>query len=80
MQSVFLFGLAPCRVCQADAVTHIAGGLLHHHFTLTSVTSDFSDRIGVVFSVALSVGLFITRRLRVTKCIVLWSSDFPHQY
>ena len=31
-----LFGLASDGVCQADAVTHAAGALLPHRFTLTS--------------------------------------------
>jgi hypothetical protein len=31
-----LLGLAPGGVCLAEAVTRLAGGLLHRHFTLTS--------------------------------------------
>ena len=30
-----LFGLAPNEVYLADLITQIAGGLLHHRFTLT---------------------------------------------
>ena len=33
-----LFDLAPGGVCRADPVTRVAGGLLHHRFTLTCTT------------------------------------------
>ena len=34
-RSSFLFGLAPDGGCPAAGITACAGGLLHHHFTLT---------------------------------------------
>ena len=61
-------GLAPGGVYQATMVTHGAGGLLHHRFTLTRITP------GGLFSVALSRGL---PRVGVTHRLALWSPDFP---
>ena len=42
-----LLGLASSGVYLADAITAAAGGLLHHHFTLTTINSSN------LFSVAL---------------------------
>jgi len=61
-------GLAPGGVYQAVMVTHGAGGLLHHRFTLTKIAP------GGLFSVALSRGL---PRVGVTHRLALWSPDFP---
>ena len=61
-------GLAPGGVYQAVMVTHGAGGLLHHRFTLTRIAP------GGLFSVALSRGL---PRVGVTHRLALWSPDFP---
>jgi len=61
-------GLAPGGVYQATMVTHGAGGLLHHRFTLTRIAP------GGLFSVALSRGL---PRVGVTHRLALWSPDFP---
>jgi hypothetical protein len=40
-----LFDLAPGGVCLADPVTRIAGGLLHHRFTLTWTTTTGLDKL-----------------------------------
>ena len=61
-------GLAPGGVYLAAMVTHRAGGLLHHRFTLTSVSR------GGLLSVALSRG---SPRVGVTHHLALWSPDFP---
>ena len=61
-------GLAPGGVYRAAMVTHGAGGLLHHRFTLARITP------GGLFSVALSRGL---PRVGVTHRLALWSPDFP---
>ncbi len=65
-----LFGLAPGGGCQALMVTHQAGGLLPHRFTLTGgmVTT------GGLFSVALSLGL---PPVGVTDLPALRCPDFP---
>jgi len=64
--NALLFGLAPGGVFLANPVTGVAGGLLHHLFTLTHA--------GGMLSVALSVG---SPRLGVTQHPALWSPDFP---
>jgi len=57
-----LFGLAPQGVCRAVA-THVGrGALLPHRFTLTA--GRLRDRVGGLFSVALSVA---SRRLVVNQ-------------
>jgi len=66
-----LFGLASDRVCQSGEITPAAGGLLHHHFTLTLRPRSQ----GGILSVALSVGLL---RPPVRRYPAQWSSDFPH--
>src|SRR5437016_12762380 len=63
-----LFGLAPSGVYRAGVVTHAAGELLPHRFTLTALAG------GGLLSVALSVGL---PPLGVTQHPALWSPDFP---
>ena len=63
-----LLGLAPSEVYLADQVALIAGGLLHHRFTLTLS--------GGLLSVALSLGL---PRVGVTHHFALWSPDVPRQ-
>ena len=67
-----LLSLAPSGVYRAAPVARGAGGLLHHRFTLTCAL--FSEAIGGLFSVALSVG---SPRLGVTQHPALWSPDFP---
>jgi len=69
--ALFLLGLAPGGVYRADVVSHIAGGLLHHRFTLACAhRPQIRERtrrvraIGGLLSVALSVGL---PRLGVTQ-------------
>jgi len=39
-----LLGLAPDGVCPAEAVTSLAGGLLHHLFTITGATDATLSR------------------------------------
>jgi hypothetical protein len=69
--ALFLLGLAPGGVYRADAVTRIAGGLLHHRFTLACAhrpkVRERNQRvraIGGLLSVALSIG---SPRLGVTQ-------------
>jgi len=69
-----LFDLAPGGVCRADAVTHVAGELLPHRFTLTAFHSDEERKDGGLLSVALSVGF---PPLGVTQHPALRSPDFP---
>ena len=64
-----LFGLAPNEVYIADLITQVAGGLLHHRFTLT-------DCSAVYFLLHLSLGL---PRVGVTHHFALWSPDVPRQ-
>jgi hypothetical protein len=69
-----LLDLAPGGVCRAVLVAQVAGGLLHHRFTLTSRPPKRSE--GGLFSVALS------RRLpgvAVSHHPALWSPDFPRR-
>ena len=49
-------------------VTHGAGGLLHHRFTLTGIAT------GGLFSVALSRG---SPRVGITHHLAVWRPDFP---
>ncbi len=78
-----LFGLAPRGVCQATPVTRSAGGLLPHRFTLASMTpcsGELHERIGGLFSVALSVGHPLRDdRPAVSRRAALRSSDFPQE-
>ena len=67
----FLRGLAPSEVYLANLVTQAAGGLLHHRFTLTTVTD------GGLLSVALARGL---PRVGVTHRCALWSPDVPRRF
>jgi hypothetical protein len=66
-----LLDLAPGGVYQAATVTHGAGGLLHHRFTLTSGQAG-----GGLFSVALSRG---SPRVGVTDHPALRSPDLPRR-
>src|SRR3954466_13511334 len=63
-------GLAPGGVYRATPVTWGAGGLLHHRFTLTTVSG------GGLLSVALSRG---SPRVGVTHHRCVWSPDFPQR-
>ena len=63
-----LLGLAPGGVYLANYIAAIAGGLLHHRFTLTSTST------GGLLSVALSCG---SLRVGVTHHLALGSPDFP---
>jgi hypothetical protein len=64
----FLLGLAPDGGCLAAPITGYAGGLLHHRFTLTSLTAG---------------GMFLwpdpagCPTPGVTRHPALWSADFP---
>src|SRR6187401_1368689 len=62
-----LLDLAPGGVCRAGRVTPVAGGLLHHRFTLTSPPPKRPG--GGLLSVALSRGL---PRVGVTHHPALW--------
>ena len=67
-----LLGLAPSGVYLANYIAAIAGGLLHHRFTLTS---RLINRLsGGLLSVALSCG---SLRVGVTHHFALGSPDFP---
>jgi hypothetical protein len=75
-----LYGLAPGGVYLADPVTRIAGGLLHHLFTLTAGKLFPLRRMlfgGGFFSVALACGF---PRVGVTHHPALWSPDFPRWF
>src|SRR5262249_16703108 len=65
-----LSDLAPAGVYRAAPVTRGAGGLLHHRFTLTTVTGHD----GGLFSVALSRG---SPRVAVSHHLALRSPDVP---
>ena len=67
------FDLAPGGVYQATAITHNAGALLPHRFTLTCATPG-GAAIGGLFSVALSCR---SPRLAVSQHPALWSPDLP---
>ena len=70
-----LLGLAPSGVYLANYIAAIAGGLLHHRFTLTFI--HLSKNEGGLLSVALSRGLL---RVGVTHHFALGSPDFPRHF
>ena len=74
--NAFLFGLAPDGVYRACGVAAAAGGLLPHHFTLTSFVREkpFFPQKGGILSVALSLG---SPPVPVRNHPALWSPDFP---
>ena len=70
-----LLGLAPSGVYLANYIAAIAGGLLHHRFTLTNIS--LSKNSGGLLSVALSCG---SLRVGVTHHFALGSPDFPRYF
>ena len=82
---LFLFGLAPSGVHQAQVVTNVGGALLPHHFTLTFVKITYK---GGIFSVALALectykayryALYLNPAGNYPALYFPWSPDFPHQ-
>ena len=69
-----LSGLAPDGVYRADLVTQVAGGLLHHRFTLAPAACVVR---GGLFSVALSRG---SPRVAVGHHPALRSPDLPRRW
>jgi len=79
-----LFGIAPDKAFLADVVTVIAGGLLHHHFTLAEespktqnrgLTTDLHQiRLSAVCFCGAGCALL---HLPVRKYPALWCPDFP---